>query len=160
MKLIVWLPRATAKLCCTCGAAFQFALPTWLALITQVPAPMKLTLLPAIEHTPLALASMVKATGSPDVAVPVTVYAAPATTAAAGAVEVKLIVWLPGPTANDCWICGAGLKFALPAWLALTTQVPADRNVTLLPAMAQTLLALASMLKAAARPEVAVALTL
>ena len=33
----------TEKLCCTCGAAFQFVLPAWLALIAQVPAPMKVT---------------------------------------------------------------------------------------------------------------------
>ena len=77
-------------------------MPAWLALITQVPTPVKLTVEPAIEQTALAAASMVNAGASPDVAVAVTAYVAPATTAAAGAVDVKLIVCEPLPTANDC----------------------------------------------------------
>ena len=47
-KLIVWLPFCTAKLCCTCEAAFQFASPAWFALIVQVPTATKLTLVPEI----------------------------------------------------------------------------------------------------------------
>ena len=51
----------------------------------------------------------VKATVRPDVAVAVAVYVAPPTVAPAGAVEVKVIVWSPLATVNDCCTCGAAL---------------------------------------------------
>ncbi len=120
---------------------------------------MKLTVLPAIEHTPLAAASIVNATGKPEVAVPVTVYVPPATVAAAGAVEVKLIVWLPRATAKLCCTCGAAFQFALPAWLALITQVPAPMKLTVLPAIEHTPLAAASIVNVTGKPELAVAVT-
>ena len=70
-------------------------MPAWFALTTQLPTLWKVTVLPAIAQTLLESAAMLKLTGRPDVAVAVTVYDAPPTVAAAGAVEVKLIVWLP-----------------------------------------------------------------
>ena len=63
---------------------------------------MNETVEPAIVQTALAEASMVKVAARPDVAVAVTVYVGPLTVAAPGAVEVKLIVCAPLPTANDC----------------------------------------------------------
>src|SRR5262249_40192461 len=62
------------------------------ASITHVPTPMNDTVAPAIVHTVLAAASIVKLTGSPEVAVAVTMYVGPPTAAAPGAAEVKLIV--------------------------------------------------------------------
>ena len=47
----------------------------------------------------------------------------------------------------------------MPAWFALTTQEPTLWNVTVLPAIVQTLLEPAAMVKLTGRPEVAVALT-
>ena len=50
------------------------ALPGWLASMTQVPTPMNDTVEPEIEHTVVAVASIVNVTGRPDgVAVAVTV---------------------------------------------------------------------------------------
>ena len=124
VKLIVCACLTTVNDCWTCGAAAKVAFPAWLALITQVPGPMKVTVAVAIVHTVLAAASIVKLTGSPDVAVAVTVYVGPPTVAFEGAVEVKLIVCACLTTVNDCCTCGAGLKVAFPAWLALITHVP------------------------------------
>ena len=67
-------------------------LPAWLALITQVPAPVNDTVEPEIEQTDAALASIVNVTARPEVAVAVTVYVGPPTAAKAGAVEVNVIV--------------------------------------------------------------------
>jgi hypothetical protein len=75
-------------------------LPGWLASITQVPAAVKDTVEPAIEHTAVAAALIVNETGRPEVAVDVTVYGASPTAALAGAVDVNVIVWLPLPTAK------------------------------------------------------------
>src|SRR6185295_10016852 len=98
---MVWSCLVTANDCCTCDAGFQLASPAWLALMTQVPAPMNDTVEPAIVHTVLAEASMVNVTVSPEVAVAVTVYVGPPTLALAGAVEVKLIVCEARLTVND-----------------------------------------------------------
>ena len=70
--------------------------------MTHVPGARKETTPLLIEHTEVALASMVKATVKPDVEVAVGVYVAPPTLAALGAVDVKLIVWSPLPTLKDC----------------------------------------------------------
>ena len=63
------------------------------------------------------------------------------------------------PTANDCWACGAALKFGLPATFASMTHVPTPMNDTTAPAIAQTPVADASILKTGFRPEVEVAVT-
>ncbi len=63
---------------------------------------MKLTIPDAIVQTLLLVASIVNATVSPEVAEAVGVYGAPPTTAADGAVEVKLIVWAPVLTVKLC----------------------------------------------------------
>ena len=90
-------------------------MPAWFALTTQEPTLWNVTVLPAIVQTLLEPAAMVKLTGRPEVAVAATVYDAPPTVAVVGAVDVKLIVWLPWPTANDCCAWGAAFQFASPA---------------------------------------------
>ncbi len=53
--------------CCTWGAAEYEAFAAWLASMTQVPAPVKLTVDPLIEQAPeLDEASMEKVTGLPE----------------------------------------------------------------------------------------------
>src|SRR5262249_54462012 len=104
VKLMVWsplAPSATAKDCCTCGAALYVASPAWLASMTHVPTPINDTVEPASEHTDVAAASSVKGTGDPDVAVAVTVYVGPPTIAAPGAGDVKLIVCGSWPLAGS-----------------------------------------------------------
>ena len=65
----------------------------------QVPTARKLTTLPAIEQTVLALASIEKVMVAGDGELAVTVYVEPPTTAATGAVLVKVMVGVPLPTA-------------------------------------------------------------
>ena len=60
--------ETTVKLWVTCVAAFQLVLPVWLALIVQVPAPMKETTPPLIEQTELDELAIVSATARPEVA--------------------------------------------------------------------------------------------
>ena len=60
-------------------------------------------------------------------------------------------------TGKDCCTCGAGLKLALPPWLALITHVPGVRKETAPPLIEQTEEAEASMVNVTARPDVAVA---
>ena len=64
-------PLPTANDCWTCGAAFQFVSPAWLALTTHVPTAMKLTVEPETEQIPGA--PLVKLTARPDVEVAPTV---------------------------------------------------------------------------------------
>ena len=66
--------------------------PAWLALMVQVPTPMKLTTEPVIEHTDDADPGMVNTTGRPEEAEANTKYVAPPNTACDGAVEKKVIV--------------------------------------------------------------------
>ena len=94
---------------------------------------------PASVAVPLPL--LVKVT--PDGSVPVDVSAAMGnpvvmtvklndwpTAAFAVAALVNTGTWLAGFTVKLCWTCAAGLKVALPAWLASSVQVPAAKNDT------------------------------
>jgi len=119
--------------------------------MVQVPRASIVTLLPETEQMPAVL--LVKATGKPELAVPVS----------ANGVELKLllasvakvIVWAFLATVNERATCGAAVKLAFPPWLASTVHVPAATMVTVLPETVQTLDVL--VLKATARPELAVA---
>ena len=87
-------------------------MPAWLALIVHVPAPTSVTVLPLRLQMPALAAARVKVTARPELAVAVTVYDDPPTTAPAGGVDVKVIVctlWDGAGlvTANDCCACGA-----------------------------------------------------
>ena len=157
VKVMTGVPLSTSKLCWTWTAAFQLASAAWLASITHVPTAVKVTTLPAIEQNELALESMVKtkATGEGEVAV--TEYGEPLTTAVTGAVLVMSMIGVPLPTAKLCCTCGAALQFGLPDWWASITHVPAPMKLTTVPAIEQTPLALASIVNATVRPEVAVA---
>ena len=108
VKVTLCDARPTTNDCCASGAAFQSASPAWLASTTQVPAAVNVTSAPEMEHTDAALASMLKATGNPDVDVAVTVYPGPPKTSAPLGVDVNTIVCSPGATAKDCCTCGAG----------------------------------------------------
>ena len=59
------------KVCWTWVAALKFELPAWLASIAQLPAAVKLTTPPEMEQLALVVESMVKVTGSPELAVAV-----------------------------------------------------------------------------------------
>ena len=67
-------------------------MPAWLALIVQVPAPVSDTVEPEIVQMPALPPAIAKATGRPELAVAVTVYVGPPTTAPDGAVDVNAIV--------------------------------------------------------------------
>ena len=78
----------------------------------HVPVPTNDTVEPEIEQTPALDASIVKATGRPELALADTAYPAPPTLAAAGGVDVNVIVCaLDGGgglvTVKDCCTCGA-----------------------------------------------------
>ncbi len=67
-ELMAWAALPTATDCCTWAAGLKLVVPAWLASITQVPAPVKVTTPAAlIEHAPaVEVGSMVKTTGFPD----------------------------------------------------------------------------------------------
>jgi hypothetical protein len=58
--------RDTLKLCVTDGAGLYPPLPDWLAVIEQVPAARRVTLVPEVLHTDIGVEEMV--TGSPEFA--------------------------------------------------------------------------------------------
>ena len=124
-------------------------LPAWLALIEQPPVPVSVTVVPASVQAPLAL----NVTGRPDDAVaPILKGGSPMRLF--GSVP-KLIVWLALRMVKGCGSAGAGLNAALPAWLAVTVQIPAAVTVTVLLVSVQLPLAL----NVTGRPDEAVALT-
>ena len=94
---------------------------------------------PLIEHTVEVVASIEKVTGLPEPPpVAVGAYPGPPTTASVGAVEVTWMVWLALATWN-CWVaCCAASKYVLPAWSAVTTQVPTPTNDTVEPEIVHT----------------------
>ena len=71
VKVMVWLPLATVTFCWTWVAAFQTALPAWLASSLQVPAALKLTTPLVMEHTDELEESTVIVTARVEVAVAV-----------------------------------------------------------------------------------------
>ena len=82
---------------------------------------------------------------------------APPTVALPGALEVKLIVWLPLLIVNDCCTCGAAFQLALPAWLALIVQVPTLMRLMVEPETVQV--GVVAEVKVTLRPELALALS-
>jgi hypothetical protein len=77
--------------------------------ITQLPAALKVTTPPEIEHTDVLEESIVIATASPELAVAAGVYVPP-TFAGLGGVEVTVIVcavFVGEVTVTDCCTCGA-----------------------------------------------------
>ena len=59
-------------------------------------------------------------------------------TGAAGFATKAVIAWTAWPIATLSVACGAALKLALPAWSAVSPQLPAETIVTVAPATVQT----------------------
>ena len=72
VKVIVWVPLTVAvAVCCAWAAAFQLLSPPWLASILQAPSVLKVTTPALMLHADDVVASIVKVTVRPDVAVAV-----------------------------------------------------------------------------------------
>ena len=135
LKLMVWLVNGageTVKLRLTGLAAPKLALPAWLAVMEQVPAASKVTVLPLT----LQIEGVVDAscTVKPEVALAVSTGGVIPSVCVAS--PLKLMVWLvsgAGETVKLLLTGLAALKLALPAWLAVMEQVPAASKVTVLP---------------------------
>ena len=137
-------------------------MPAWSALIAQVPVPTSETVAPETVQTPALVRSVEKETGRPELAVAETLYMEP-TAEPAGGVELKLIDCTLSEgvvTAKDCCTCTAGWNVPLPAWSALTMQVPAPTNDTVEPETVHTPALLGSAENATAKPELAAAATM
>lgn len=151
MVCVVSAAAATWKLRDTGTAAATRALPAWLALMVQVPTATRVRLVPLVVHT----AGVVDAneTSRPRLEV----------AARAGAAVPR--VWLPGPvkvmvctagaTLNERTTGAAAENTVLPAWLAVTLQLPTLMRLSTVPLTVQTVGVVE--LKLTARPEVAVA---
>lgn len=128
------------------------ALPAWTAASVQVPALTSVKAVPLTVHT--AGVTAWKLTAKPELAVALK---------AAGVVpsvwlpgEMKEMVCVPRATAKVLDTAVAGRKLGLPAWLALTVQLPTLTSVSVLPLTVQTAGVVDA--KVTARPELAVAL--
>ena len=79
----------------------------------HVPAPVIETVEPTTVQTPALPAAAEKTTARPELAVALTAYVAPPTTAPEGAAEVNVTDCALGvgapPIENDCCACGAAL---------------------------------------------------
>jgi len=130
-NVMVCVFRFTVKLCSTEAAAAYVALPACAAVIVQVPPVNNVTVLPATVQT---LAEEVYVTAKPELAVAVSASVPPAVCAA---IVPKVIVWVFRFTAKLC-VAEAAAYIALPACDAVIVQVPAVRNVALVPDTVQT----------------------
>ena len=101
----------TVMACWACGAGWYRAFPAWFASMTHLPALLKVTVEPEIEHTEPLPGSMLRITGLPD-SPPETVTAyLPPAAGLAGGTEVKETDWailVPPLTVMACWACGRG----------------------------------------------------
>ena len=76
----IFVPEFTVIACWAWCAGWYFALPTWLASMTQLPPARKVTVWPMIEHTAVLEGAMAKTTGLPEVPPnAVTIYTSPGT---------------------------------------------------------------------------------
>src|SRR6185503_5674780 len=131
---MVWFAFATLKLCETCGAALYVASPGWLALMVQVPAATRVTVVPeTVQTEPVP---ELNATGRPELAVAETVKGGSPYTLAASA--PKVIVWAVFAIVKLRATCGAGLYVELPTWSARIVQTPIARMDTVSPETVQT----------------------
>ncbi len=132
-KVIVCVAVNTWNDCTTGVAAAKLGLPAWLAESVQVPADTNVSVVPATVQTVGVVDT--KLTGKPDEAV--------ATSAPAGVPmvllpgDVKMMVCAAVDTVKVCVTAVAGLKLALPAWLADTVQDPAATRVSAVPLIVQ-----------------------
>jgi nitrogen regulatory protein PII len=133
-NVIVWAANAAPTVCTTLVAALKFPLPAWDAVNVQLPVPLVIvTVLPEIEHAPVA--AMVTARPEDDVAAAVNVVLNAAEAGEAG----NVIVCVASAAAIVCTTLVAGPKFPLPACEAVSVQVPVPLViVTVLPEIVQT----------------------
>ncbi len=78
-------PRPTGMVVVTGSAGAQSASPAWLAVSTQVPAPVATSVVPSRAHGPATASS----TGDPDAALARTGRLSPTTTAAIGSMAMR-----------------------------------------------------------------------
>jgi hypothetical protein len=150
-KVIVWFAFETLKDWVTCGAGPYVESPAWLAAIVHVPTPTIVTVVPDTVQT--AVVSELNATVNPELAVALTVNGMSPNTLSGSGLKVIVCDWEATVKLRET--CGAGLKLALPAWLASIVQVPAETIVTVDPETVQTLVV--RVLKVTTSPELAVA---
>src|SRR2546428_918797 len=131
------------------GAGLKLLFPPWEAVIVQLPAAARVTVLPETVQLPVAA----KLTASPEEAVAVTENGGSLAVLAASG--LKVIGWSAFAMLNVRGTSGAGLKLLLPAWEAVIVRLPAAARVTVLPETVQWPVAA----KLTARPDEAVAVT-
>lgn len=106
-------------------------MPAWDAVIVQTPRPVVMKLVPVTVHAPAPEYVI----GRPEVVVAngLITYDDALKPTAAGEAAPKVMVCGACViiTLAVCWAAGA--KLALPAWLALMTQLPTEMAVTLVP---------------------------
>lgn len=133
-KVMVCAAVNTWNDCTTGVAAAKLPLPAWLAETVHVPADTKVSAVPATVQTAGVVDT--KLTGKPDEAVATSAPAAVPMVLLPG--EVKVMVCAAVDTVKVCVTAVAGLKLALPAWLADTVQEPAATRVSVVPLTVQT----------------------
>ena len=132
-KVTVWLAALTTTVALA-DALLKFALPGWVAVNAQLPVPTMVSELPLTVHTNGVVVANVNAV-KPLLAVAVRVIGlTPNTTGVAGA---KVTVWLAAFTTTVA-LADALLKFALPAWVAVSAQLPVPTTVSALPLTVHT----------------------
>ena len=128
-------------------------LPTWLAVREHVPTATMVTMFPATVQTAWVVEANV--TVRPDVAVAVTATGVAPKLTFGGAVNVTVCAAEAMVKLRDTGVAAA--MPALPGWVAVREQVPAETILTVDPATVQTDVVVDA--KLTGRPEVAVALS-
>ncbi len=153
-KVTVWLAALTTTVALA-DALLKFALPACVAVSAQLPEPTMVNVLPATVHTNGVVLAKVNAV-KPLVAVAVSVLdATPKTTGVAAA---KVTVWLAALTTTVA-LAEALLKFALPACVAVSAQLPPPVMVSVAPLTVQMVGAEVVANVNAVKPLVAVAVS-
>ena len=137
LKVMVCTAGATLKVCVTGVAADVVLLPAWLAVTVQLPAVSSVSVVPLSVQT--AAVDDANDTVKPVLAVATRAGAATPRVCAPG--DVKEIVCVLNAAASTWKLRATGSAAAtstLPAWLALTVQVPTATRVRLLPLTVQT----------------------
>ncbi|MDP3820014.1 MAG: hypothetical protein Q8R33_00930 [Burkholderiales bacterium] len=126
-------------------------LPAWVAPMLQGPALTSVNAVPLTVHTPGVVDS--NDTARPEVEVAIRAAVIVPSVWLPG--EMKEMVWAAAATVKEFETTEAAAKDALPAWLALTVQVPAPASVSVVPLTVHTLAVVDA--KDTARPELDVA---
>ena len=141
----------TEKLRDTTVAALKVPLPGWLASTVQVPGETSVSTVPLTVQT--CGVADANETVKSDVDVAASAGGAVPSVCAPG--ELKVMTWVAVNTVKLTVMAGAGANTALPGWLAVMLQVPADTSVSVLPLTVQT--AVVVDVKVTAKVDVALA---